>query len=95
MTKSEAELIEAAKAILESDSPMTIRQLFYRLLSLPSNAPGHIPNTNRSYSKFVGLMTKARLENNCCIEWGRIVEANEGNAGGRIVDANLGERNET
>lgn len=93
MTQSAAVLIEAAGVILEADPPMTITQLFLRLVSLPSDAPGHISNTNLSYANFVRLMARARLERDSRINWRRIVESTDATAPGLIVETNLDERN--
>jgi hypothetical protein len=72
--RSSSELIESARRILAAESPMTIRQLFYRLVSLPPYAAGHIPNTKRAYAKVVRLMTKTRLEEDPRIDWEWIVD---------------------
>jgi len=48
-------LINAAASILEKEQPMTIRQLFYRLVSA-----GAIPNDQKHYQLVIRTMTKAR-----------------------------------
>ena len=48
-------LIEQAAAILAEKSPMTIRQLFYRLVSVAA-----IENTRNDYQRVSTTMTKAR-----------------------------------
>src|SRR5271169_187464 len=53
--KRTTELIDAATAILEEQQPMTIRQLFYRLVST-----GLIPNDRKHYQLVSRVMTKAR-----------------------------------
>jgi hypothetical protein len=58
-------LIDEALAILEDEYPMTIRQLFYRLVSA---AGDH--NNNRSFYCMVSrVMTKARIDRRCPWEW--------------------------
>ena len=51
------QLIAAAVAILDEESPMTIRQLFYRLVS-----KGLIPNDRKHYQLVSRVMTKARKD---------------------------------
>lgn len=96
MGQSETELLQAVQGILESESNSTItmRQLFYRLLTLPSTAAGHIPNTKRAYVNFVRLMTEARRKKDSRIDWGRVLEPNERSAC-RIVDSISEERTRT
>ncbi len=53
--KRTTELIDAASAILDTQQPMTIRQLFYRLVST-----GLIPNDRKHYQLVSRIMTKAR-----------------------------------
>lgn len=53
--KRTTELIDAARAILDIQQPMTIRQLFYRLVS-----QGLIPNDRKHYQLVSRIMTKAR-----------------------------------
>jgi hypothetical protein len=53
--KRTTELIDAAAAILDIQQPMTIRQLFYRLVS-----QGLIPNDRKNYQLVSRIMTKAR-----------------------------------
>ena len=57
-------LIEAALVILEEEHPMTIRQLFYRLVSAE-----YIENTRADYQKVSRIMTKARDDGRCPFEW--------------------------
>jgi hypothetical protein len=58
------ELIDAALEILEQENPMTVRQLFYRLVSVE-----HIENTQLNYQRVSRLMTKARRDDRCPYEW--------------------------
>src|SRR5271169_911749 len=58
------EFIDAALEILKQENPMTIRQLFYRLVSIE-----HIRNTQRDYQRVSRLMTKARRDGRCSYEW--------------------------
>jgi hypothetical protein len=64
MSKSEwaqtTKLIIAAVRILEEQHPMTIRQLFYRLVSISM-----IENTKKHYQMVIRLMTTARLDGRC------------------------------
>jgi len=53
--ESTRQLIEEAAAILAEQSPMTIRQLFYRLVSI-----GAIENSRDDYQPVSTVMTKAR-----------------------------------
>jgi len=53
--KRTTELIDAASNILDIQQPMTIRQLFYRLVSA-----GLIPNDRKHYQLVSRIMTKAR-----------------------------------
>src|SRR5437899_3361869 len=53
-------LIDLATAILEEQSPMTIRQLFYRLVSIKA-----IENSRHAFQKVSRLMTKARKDGRC------------------------------
>jgi hypothetical protein len=53
--KRTTDLISAASAILDIQQPMTIRQLFYRLVSA-----GLIPNDRKNYQLVSRIMTKAR-----------------------------------
>lgn len=62
--KVNSQLIEAALSILEAEHPMTIRQLFYRLVSAAL-----IVNTQADYHKVSRLMTKARRDDRCPYEW--------------------------
>jgi hypothetical protein len=56
-------LIEAAVEILDAESPMTIRQLFYRLVSR-----GFIPNDRKHYQLVSRVMTKARDDGRCSFD---------------------------
>jgi hypothetical protein len=56
--------ITAAVEILEAENPMTVRQLFYRLVSA-----GIIENTKRDYQYTSRMMTKAREDDRCPFEW--------------------------
>lgn len=60
-------LIETAYSILEQQQPMTIRQLFYRLVS-----SGEIENSLRDYKRVSSAMTKARESEE--IPWAWIVD---------------------
>lgn len=57
-------LIEAALVILSAEWPMTIRQLFYRILSI-----GLIDNSRADYQKVSRVMTKAREDGRCNFEF--------------------------
>ena len=57
-------LINAALAILEVEQPMTVRQLFYRLVSV-----GHIMNTRQEYQRVSVVMTTAREDGRCPFEY--------------------------
>src|SRR6516225_4030078 len=52
---STRELIEAAQAALAAESPMTVRQLFYRLVSTEE-----LENTRADYVKLSRVLTRAR-----------------------------------
>lgn len=56
-------LIAAAVEILDAESPMTIRQLFYRLVSR-----GLIPNDRKHYQLVSRVMTKARDDGRCSFD---------------------------
>jgi hypothetical protein len=56
-------LIAAAVEILDVESPMTIRQLFYRLVSR-----GLIPNDKKHYQLVSRVMTKARDDGRCSFD---------------------------
>jgi hypothetical protein len=58
--KRSTQLIDLAVTVLESENPMTIRQLFYRLVSA-----GAIANGRTSYQLVSRLMTKARDDGRC------------------------------
>jgi hypothetical protein len=53
--KNTTRLIAQAKSILAEESPMTIRQLFYRLVSIAA-----IENSRKDYQRVSTAMTKAR-----------------------------------
>src|ERR1700676_1041524 len=57
-------LIDAAVDILEEQHPMTIRQLFYRLVSI-----GMIENSKKHYQMVIRLMTTARLDGRCDFDY--------------------------
>jgi hypothetical protein len=57
-------LINAALKILAEQHPMTIRQLFYRLVSV-----NVIPNDLASYQRVSEAMTKSRDDDRCPFEW--------------------------
>ena len=59
-----ARLIDLAKGILKQESPMTIRQIFYRLISV-----GSIENTRSDYKRVIRLMTIARNEGRISFDW--------------------------
>jgi hypothetical protein len=56
--------ITAALEILEQENPMTVRQLFYRLVSV-----GHIQNTTPDYQRVSRLIAKCRRDDRCPYEW--------------------------
>jgi hypothetical protein len=62
--QSTTELIDTALAILEEQQPMTVRQLFYRLVST-----GHLENTQNNYKKVSRIMTTARDDGRCDFNW--------------------------
>jgi hypothetical protein len=62
--KETSELIRTAIAILEVEHPMTVRQLFYRLVS-----KGALENTKKDYQLTSKIMTKARKDCRCPYEW--------------------------
>src|SRR5271157_2058926 len=66
-TAKTGRLIKAAGRILAEQSPMTIRQLFYRLVSV-----GLLENNRADYVKVSRVMTIAR--NDGRIEWEHIVD---------------------
>lgn len=57
------QLIVAAVEILHAESPMTIRQLFYRLVSRSL-----IPNDKKHYQLVSRIMTKARDDGRCSFD---------------------------
>ena len=62
--KRSTKLIGEAVRILEAQHPMTLRQLFYRLVSL-----GMIPNDRKYYQLMSRLMTTAREDGRCDFEY--------------------------
>jgi hypothetical protein len=62
--RSTTELVEAALKILKVQFPMTIRQLFYGLVSI-----GRILNNRASYQTVSRVMTKARNDGRCDFDW--------------------------
>jgi hypothetical protein len=66
-TKRITGLIDKAVEILEEESPMTIRQLFYRLVSM-----GALENRRNDYVKVSRIMTIAR--NDGRVDWDAIVD---------------------
>jgi hypothetical protein len=62
--KESTDLINAAVRILEAENPMTIRQLFYRLVSIHA-----IMNETSDYQKVIRLMTKARKDGRVDYDW--------------------------
>lgn len=57
-------LIDTAVGILEIENPMTIRQLFYRLVSV-----GSLANSRSDYQRLSVVMSKARNDNRCEFDW--------------------------
>lgn len=62
--KQTTALIDAALKILGEQNPMTIRQLFYRLVSV-----NVIPNDLPSYHRVSDVMTTARNDERCPWDW--------------------------
>lgn len=62
--KNTTALIDAAISILAEQNPMTIRQLFYRLVS-----KSRVPNSLASYQMVSRIMTKCRDDGRCPFEW--------------------------
>jgi hypothetical protein len=58
------ELVEKAKRILSAEQPMTIRQLFYRLVSVQA-----LENSIHDYKKLSRVMTDAREGGQVPFEW--------------------------
>ena len=58
------EIISEMLAILEAEHPMTVRQLFYRLVSV-----GTITNSLGEYQRVSRLITKARRDDRCPYEY--------------------------
>ena len=61
---STTELIDQAAQILRKESPMTIRQLFYRLVSITA-----IENNRNDYQRVSTAMTKARNDGRIDFDW--------------------------
>jgi hypothetical protein len=59
-----SEAINAMLVILEAEHPMTVRQLFYRLVS-----SGAISNSTGEYRRVSRLITKARRDDRCPYEY--------------------------
>lgn len=57
-------LIDAAARILKAENPMTVRQLFYRLVSVEL-----VPNSRAAYQRVSGVMTKARNDGRVDFDW--------------------------
>lgn len=68
MSKAEwagtTEFISEMLSILEAEHPMTVRQLFYRLVSA-----GTITNSLGEYQRVSRLITKARRDDRCPYEY--------------------------
>jgi hypothetical protein len=62
--ESTTRFIEQALEILEAEQPMTVRQLFYRLVSV-----GVIANDRNDYQRVSRVMTTARDDGRCPFEW--------------------------
>jgi hypothetical protein len=58
------QFIDAALKILSAENPMTVRQLFYRLVSASV-----IQNSRKDYQYTSRMMTKAREDERCPFEW--------------------------
>lgn len=57
-------LITAALAVLDEQHPMTIRQLFYRLVSV-----GAVQNNKKHYQMVIRIMTTARIDGRCSFDY--------------------------
>jgi hypothetical protein len=57
-------LVEAAKEVLAEEQPMTLRQLFYRLVSTEM-----VENTRADYQRLSRVMTKGREDGQIPFEW--------------------------
>jgi hypothetical protein len=57
-------LIDTAVGILEIENPMTVRQLFYRLVSV-----GAMANCRADYQRLSVVMSKARNDGRCDFDW--------------------------
>jgi hypothetical protein len=73
------QLIESAVLILSSEWPMTIRQLFYRLVSAR-----YIENSRADYQRVSRMMTTARDDGRCLFEW--IVDRSRPEYSPRVFD---------
>jgi hypothetical protein len=58
------QLIVTAVGILEVENPMTIRQLFYRLVSV-----GALANSRADYQRLSVIMSTARRDGRCDFDW--------------------------
>jgi 5S rRNA maturation endonuclease (ribonuclease M5) len=58
------QFIRTASEILEAEHPMTVRQLFYRLVSA-----GVLKNSDKHYHYVSRMMTKARLDGRIEFDW--------------------------
>lgn len=58
------DLVEAAVKILEAQKPMTLRQLFYRVVST-----GQLKNSHREYKRLGRLMTRLREAREIPLSW--------------------------
>jgi hypothetical protein len=57
-------LIEACQKVLSREWPVTIRQLFYRMIGMEG-----ITNDSKSYKLISRVITKARRDQRCAREW--------------------------
>lgn len=64
ITKKTTDLIQAANEVLSAEHPMTIRQLFYRLVSILN-----LNNCRADYQKLSRVMTQARESGEIDPEW--------------------------
>jgi hypothetical protein len=62
--KATKQFIGVCETILKAEHPMTVRQLFYRLVSV-----GVVANTKPDYSRVSRMMTKARRDERIPYEW--------------------------
>lgn len=66
-TRRTTQLINRATALLDEESPMTLRQLFYRMVSA-----AYLENTRGDYARLSRLMTIARQDGRC--DWDHITD---------------------